>query len=67
MFRRRRYTVQAFHPADYGPYGQRRFRDLERVRAWIDLHRATFPATEFLIYDRVNRYSVTDYPHRRAV
>ncbi|AYD81583.1 hypothetical protein HYP71_gp089 [Arthrobacter phage KBurrousTX] len=62
LFRRRRYVVQAFHPSDYGPFGQVRFHELYQVQDHMSMVRRSYPHTEFLIYDRVNRYTVGDYP-----
>ncbi|AOZ64642.1 hypothetical protein SEA_CHUBSTER_91 [Arthrobacter phage Chubster] len=65
LFRRRRYVVQAFHPAEYGPFGAKRFHKAYQVDDYITMVRRSYPHTEFLVKDRETGKVRGDYPARR--
>lgn len=66
MFRRR-YTVQAFHPAEYAPFRSHKFRTMEQVMDFVDLIRGSYPATEIQVHDRKDNRVVVSYPPRYGV
>lgn len=65
LFRRRRYVVQAFHPAEYGPFGYMRFHNAYQVDDYMTMIRRSYPWTEFLVKDRKTgkTYGVRGWTH----
>ncbi|ASX98763.1 hypothetical protein SEA_COLUCCI_94 [Arthrobacter phage Colucci] len=66
LFRRRRYTVQAFHPSDYGPFGHMKFHHAYQVSDYMTFIRRSYPHTEFLVRDRETGKVGHDYPAKNG-
>ncbi|AOZ64754.1 hypothetical protein SEA_CHOCOLAT_91 [Arthrobacter phage Chocolat] len=67
LFRRRRYVVQAFHPAEYAPNDQKRFHEAYQADDYMAMVRRSYPWTEFVVRDRktglVSRYKHVPRAH----